>query len=86
MDRPDWFQMGSVMSRIRALAVDDAVIMRRLLTDTFAGDPDIEVSATASSGKVALLKLPQVNPDVVILDVEMPEMSGLETLKAIRVN
>jgi two-component system chemotaxis response regulator CheB len=72
------------MRPIRVLVVDDAVVIRRLLTDTLAGDPAIEVVGAAASGRIALQKIPQVNPDVVTLDVEMPEMSGLETLAAIR--
>jgi two-component system, chemotaxis family, protein-glutamate methylesterase/glutaminase len=47
-------------------------------------DPDIEVVGAAANGSIALQKIPQVNPDVVTLDIEMPEMNGLETLEAIR--
>lgn len=72
------------MRPIRVLVVDDAVVIRRLLSDTLAGDPGIEVVGAAASGRIALQKIPQVTPDVVTLDVEMPEMSGLETLAAIR--
>ncbi|MEZ6235771.1 MAG: chemotaxis protein CheB, partial [Phycisphaerales bacterium] len=71
------------MPKIRVLIVDDAVVVRKILTDTLSTDPDIEVS-TAANGKIALQKIPQVNPDVVTLDVEMPEMDGLETLREIR--
>jgi two-component system chemotaxis response regulator CheB len=72
------------MSRTRVLIVDDAVVIRRMLTDVLAEDPAIEVVGAAANGHIALAKLPQVNPDLVVLDVEMPEMDGLETLKAIR--
>lgn len=72
------------MSRIRVLVVDDAVVVRRMVTDALASDPDIEVVGTAPNGRVAMAKLDQVNPDVVTLDVEMPEMDGIETLTAIR--
>lgn len=72
------------MRKIRVLVVDDAVVIRRLLTDTLAGDPGIEVVGAAASGRIALAKIPQVAPDLLTLDVEMPEMSGLETLAAIR--
>lgn len=66
------------------LVVDDAVVVRKVLTDVLAADPDIEVAGTASNGKLALQKLPQLNPDVVVLDIEMPEMDGLATLAEIR--
>jgi two-component system chemotaxis response regulator CheB len=72
------------MSPIRVLIVDDSVVIRKLLTQTLATDTSIEVAGTASNGKIALAKIPQVNPELIILDVEMPEMDGLETLTNIR--
>jgi two-component system chemotaxis response regulator CheB len=72
------------MSPIRVLIVDDSVVIRKLLTQTLAADSSIEVAGTASNGKIALAKIGQVNPELVILDVEMPEMDGLETLTNIR--
>jgi two-component system, chemotaxis family, protein-glutamate methylesterase/glutaminase len=72
------------MSPIRVLIVDDSVVIRKLLTQTLATDSSIEVAGTASNGKIALAKISQVNPELVILDVEMPEMDGLETLTNIR--
>jgi len=72
------------MPRIRVLIVDDSVVIRRLLTDCLAGDPDIEVAGTAASGRIGLAKITQVNPDVVTLDMEMPEMDGIQTLIELR--
>lgn len=72
------------MRRIRVLIVDDAVVIRRMLSDCLAGDPGIEVVGTAPDGKIALAKMDQVNPDLVTLDMEMPVMGGLETLTALR--
>ncbi len=72
------------MNKIRVLVVDDAVVVRKMVSDVIASDPSLEVVGTAANGKIALSKIPQVNPDLVTLDVEMPEMNGLETLTAIR--
>src|SRR3972149_7031646 len=72
------------MRKIRVLIVDDAVVVRRIVGDVLAGDPELEVAGAAANGRIALAKIPQVNPDIVTLDAEMPEMDGLETLAAIR--
>ena len=72
------------MRRIRVLIVDDAVVIRRMLSDCLAGDPGIEVVGTAPDGRIALQKLDQVNPEVVTLDMEMPVMDGLATLTELR--
>jgi len=72
------------MRKIRVLIVDDSVVVRRLVTDVLATEPSIEVVGTASTGQIALAKIPQLNPDVVTLDVEMPVMDGLTTLREIR--
>ncbi len=72
------------MRRIRVLVVDDAVVIRRLVTDILLEDSSLEVVGTAANGRIALAKIPQVNPDVVTLDVEMPELNGLEALAEIR--
>ncbi len=66
------------------LVVDDSVVVRRLVSDILSADPRLEVVGTAANGKVALAKIPQVNPDLVTLDVEMPVMDGLETLGHLR--
>jgi two-component system chemotaxis response regulator CheB len=70
-------------STIRVLVVDDSAMMREMISDFLASAPGIEVAATAVNGRKALEILDQVNPDVVTLDVQMPEMDGLETLDAI---
>src|SRR5271157_5292030 len=72
------------MPKVRILIVDDSVVVRRMVSDVLATDPQLEVAGTAANGKIALAKIPQVNPDIVILDVEMPELDGLGTLVGIR--
>ncbi len=63
------------------LVVDDSNIMRRLVREIVESDPDLRVIDTAENGKIALQKVRQHRPDVVLLDIEMPELSGLETLR-----
>ena len=72
------------MSKIRVLVVDDAVVVRRMVADILAADDAIEVVGTAANGRIALSKIAQLKPDLVTLDLEMPEMDGLETLAAVR--
>jgi two-component system chemotaxis response regulator CheB len=72
------------VAKIRVLVVDDAATFRRLVAEELSNDPALEVVGTAANGRIALAKMTQVNPDIVILDVEMPEMDGLATLKELR--
>ncbi|MBG1260929.1 chemotaxis response regulator protein-glutamate methylesterase [Nostoc sp. BAE] len=72
------------MPKIRVLIVDDAVLVRSRVSKILSSDPELEVVGVAANGRIALAKISQVNPDVVILDIEMPEMDGLQTLAAIR--
>jgi class 3 adenylate cyclase/ActR/RegA family two-component response regulator len=67
--------------RKRVLVVDDSFIMRNVVKQIVESDPDLEVVDTAENGMVALKKVRQIRPDLVLLDIEMPEMSGLETLR-----
>ena len=67
--------------RKRVLVVDDSFIMRNVVKQIVESDPDMEVVDTAENGMIALKKVRQIKPDLVLLDIEMPEMSGLETLR-----
>src|SRR5580704_2493969 len=70
--------------RIRVLVVDDSVVIRRLVTHALEEDKSLEVVGTAANGLIALQRISQFSPDVLTLDIEMPEMDGLETLRHIR--
>ncbi|HEY1401057.1 MAG TPA: chemotaxis response regulator protein-glutamate methylesterase [Terriglobales bacterium] len=72
------------MPPIRVLIVDDSVVVRQVLSEFLRSDPEIEIVGTASSGSLALSLIPQLKPDLVTLDLEMPGMDGLETLAGIR--
>ena len=72
------------MGRISVLVVDDSVVIRRLVTTVLDEDPDITVVGTAASGRIAINKLAQVAPDCVTLDMEMPDLDGLGTLRELR--
>jgi two-component system, chemotaxis family, protein-glutamate methylesterase/glutaminase len=73
------------MPPISVLVVDDSVVVRRLVSDVLNEDPDIHVVGTAPNGEIALAKIPQLNPDIISLDVEMPVMDGLATLRELRI-
>ncbi|NBN65084.1 response regulator [Pannonibacter tanglangensis] len=72
---------GEAPMRRRILIVDDSFIIRRLVTEIIESDPMLEVAGEAENGKIALQQVRKLNPDLVLLDIEMPEMSGLETLR-----
>lgn len=67
--------------RIRVLVVDDSAIVRKVLTDSLSGEPDIEVVGTAPDPFVARDKILSLKPDVLTLDIEMPRMDGVTFLK-----
>jgi two-component system chemotaxis response regulator CheB len=72
------------MGAIRVLVVDDSAVIRKVLGDLLGQDPAIEVVGSAPNGKVALEKLSSLNPDIITLDIEMPEMNGLDVVREIR--
>lgn len=72
------------MKKIRVLLVDDSAVIRKVLGDLIAADPEMEVAGTAANGKIALEQLELLKPDIVTLDIEMPEMDGLQTVREIR--
>jgi two-component system chemotaxis response regulator CheB len=71
------------MKKVRVLIVDDSPTIRRLLSEIFSRDPEIEVVGEAPEPAIARQMIKQLNPDVITLDVEMPNMNGLEFLEKI---
>src|ERR1035438_7980206 len=70
--------------RTRILIVDDSAVMRSLLRSVVCADEGLEVAGTAADGASALNSLGVLNPDLILLDVEMPVMDGLATLRELR--
>lgn len=66
---------------IKVLIVDDSALIRQLMTEILASDPEIDVVGTAQDPYVAREKIKQLNPDVLTLDVEMPKMDGVTFLR-----
>src|SRR6201999_221482 len=66
------------------LAVDDSVVFRKIVSEIVASDPDLQLAGTAPNGSIALQKVNQVNPDVITLDLEMPEIDGFDVLRRVK--
>jgi two-component system chemotaxis response regulator CheB len=75
---------GAGPRRTRILIVDDSAVMRSLLRTVVAKDPSLEVAGAAADGQSALDAIDSLRPDLILLDVEMPVMDGLVTLKKLR--
>jgi len=71
---------ASISRRIRVMLVDDAVVVRGLFARWVEAEPDLEVVATLRTGRDAVNQLERVDPDVVVLDVDMPELGGIAAL------
>lgn len=69
---------------VRVLIVDDSAVVRRLIEELLQDEPGVEVIGTAPNGEIALQKIERLKPDVVTLDVEMPVMDGMQTLRTLR--
>jgi two-component system chemotaxis response regulator CheB len=75
------YEERSVADEIAVLIVDDSALMRNLIGKMVEATPGLVIADKALNGRFALDKIPRVNPDVIVLDLEMPEMNGIEFLK-----
>ncbi len=71
---------------LRVLIVDDTVVYRKIVGDVLAELPGVEVVGTAHTGKAAITKMASLKPDLMTLDIEMPEVNGLEVLAYLKAN
>ena len=69
------------MSKKQILVIDDSFIMRTIIKDIVDSDPELEVVGFAENGKTGLERVRELKPDAILLDLEMPEMSGIEMMK-----
>ncbi len=68
----------------KILVVDDSFVMRTLIKDIISSDPDLQVVGEAANGADALEKVRLLSPDVLLLDIEMPGMDGIECMKRLK--
>jgi two-component system chemotaxis response regulator CheB len=69
---------------LRVLVADDSILFRKVIAEALGKLPDIEVVGSAPNGKMAVQRVKELKPDILTLDMEMPEMGGLEVLDALR--
>ncbi len=69
---------------LRVLVVDDSAVFRRAIAEALATIPEVEVVGSAANGRIALQKVAELHPDLLTLDMEMPEMDGLSVLDALK--
>ncbi len=70
-------------TRIRALVVDDEPLARAMIREMLEGDPDVEIVGECSNGREAVEAIESLRPDLVFLDIQMPDLGGFEVLEAI---
>lgn len=76
--------LAAPQTKVRALVIDDSAVMRTLLRMTLASAPEVELVGMATDGAAGLEAIARLRPDLVLLDIEMPRMNGLEVLAVMR--
>ncbi len=72
--------------KLRVLVVDDTIVYRKAVSDIIGEIPGVELAGVAHNGKIALAKIQSLKPDILTLDIEMPEMNGIEVLAELQRN
>jgi two-component system chemotaxis response regulator CheB len=73
------------MAKIKVFIVEDSILMQKIIVDILSGDPDIAIVGTAKFGKDALENIPKLKPDIVTLDLNLPDIDGLQVLRKLMV-
>ena len=73
-----------MITKVKVIVVDDSALMRKIISDMINGQEEMEVIDTAKNGQELLMKIARNVPDVITLDIEMPKMDGIETLKQLK--
>jgi len=73
-----------VLNKIKVIVVDDSALMRKIISDLINAQAEMQVIDTARNGEELLMKITRKTPDVITLDIEMPKMNGMETLKELK--
>lgn len=69
---------------VKVMVVDDSTMMRTIIKDIVSSDPDLEIAGDAENGEIGLENVKKLNPDLVLLDIEMPVMDGIEFMKHLK--
>lgn len=69
---------------VKVMVVDDSTMIRKMIKDILSADPDLVIEGAAANGEVALEKVKDLDPDVILLDIEMPVMDGIEFMKHLK--
>jgi len=72
------------MEKLKILVIDDTIFYRKIITDVLKEISGVEVVGTANNGKIAMSKIASLKPDIITLDIEMPEMTGIEVLEQLK--
>jgi two-component system, chemotaxis family, protein-glutamate methylesterase/glutaminase len=72
--------------KLRVMVVDDTIVYRKAVSDIIGEIPGVELAGVAHNGKIAIAKLKTLKPDILTLDIEMPEMNGIEVLAELQKN
>ena len=73
-------------TRIRALVIDDEPLARDMIREMLAGDPEVEIVAECANGREAVEAIRSLSPDLIFLDIQMPELGGFEVLESFEAN
>lgn len=70
--------------KLKVMVIDDTIVYRKIISDVLAEIDDVDVVGTAGNGRIAMSRIRTMKPDLITLDIEMPEMNGLEVLQALK--